>query len=89
MLVKILVDADACSKTALAICQQIANRAGVLTGDIAITQDLGLAALVLDKKVLALSPSGREYCPDKMEFLLEEREVKAKLRRSGRRTKGP
>ena len=51
MLVKILVDADACSKTALAICQQIANRTGVLTGDIVIIQDWGLAALVLAKKL--------------------------------------
>ena len=121
---KIIIDADACPKTVLAICQQVANRAGVTVwtvasfnhhitndnhvvvgsnpqeadmkiinltepGDIVITQDWGLAALVLGKKALALSPSGREYSPDKIEFLLEEREVKAKLRRSGGRTKGP
>jgi uncharacterized protein YaiI (UPF0178 family) len=121
---KILVDADACPKTVLTICQQIAKRAGVpictvasfnhhivsdhhvvvgsdpqeadmkiinLTepGDIIITQDWGLAALALGKKALSLSPSGREYCPEKIEFLLEERETKAKIRRSGGRTKGP
>lgn len=58
-------------------------------GDIIITQDWGLAAMVLGKQAHCLSPSGREYHPEKIEFLLEEREVKAKLRRSGGRTKGP
>jgi uncharacterized protein YaiI (UPF0178 family) len=32
---------------------------------------------------------GREFRAEKMEFLLEEREVKAKFRRGGGRTKGP
>lgn len=58
-------------------------------GDVVITQDWGLAAMVLGKQAKCLSPSGREYRPDKIEFLLEEREVKAKLRRGGGRTKGP
>lgn len=58
-------------------------------GDIIITQDWGLAAMVLGKKAVCISPHGREYRPDKIEFLLEEREVKAKLRRGGGRTKGP
>jgi uncharacterized protein YaiI (UPF0178 family) len=43
----------------------------------------------LGKEAKCLSPSGREFRSDRIEFLLEEREVKAKLRRSGRRTKGP
>lgn len=58
-------------------------------GDVVITQDWGLAAVVLGKGAKCLSPSGREFRSDKIEFLLEEREVKAKLRRSGVRTKGP
>jgi len=58
-------------------------------GDIIITQDWGLAAMVLGKHVKCLSPTGREYRSDQMEFLLEERDIKAKLRRSGGRTKGP
>jgi uncharacterized protein len=58
-------------------------------GDIVITQDWGLAAMVLGKPARCLSPDGREFRPDKIEFLLEEREVKAKLRRGGGRTKGP
>jgi uncharacterized protein YaiI (UPF0178 family) len=59
------------------------------TGDIVVTQDWGLAAIVLGKGAKCLSPSGREFRSDKIEFLLEEREVKAKLRRSGKRIKGP
>ncbi|MDR3592969.1 MAG: DUF188 domain-containing protein [Negativicutes bacterium] len=58
-------------------------------GDIVITQDWGLAAMILGRHARCLSPDGREFLPDKIEFLLEEREVKAKLRRGGGRTKGP
>ena len=58
-------------------------------GDIVVTQDWGLAAMVLGKGAAALSPIGRIFQTDTIEFLLEEREVKAKVRRSGGRTKGP
>lgn len=58
-------------------------------GDIIITQDWGLAAMVLGKPAYCLSPVGREFRADNIEFLMEEREIKAKLRRSGSRTKGP
>lgn len=58
-------------------------------GDIVVTQDWGLAAMILGKKAFCLSPSGREYCAETMDFLLEEREVKAKFRRTGNHTKGP
>jgi uncharacterized protein YaiI (UPF0178 family) len=57
--------------------------------DVVVTQDWGLAAVVLGKGAECLSPAGREFRSDKIEFLLEEREVKSKLRRSGGRTKGP
>jgi len=59
------------------------------TGDIVITGDWGLAAMVLGKGARCLSPVGREYRPEKIDFLLEEREAKAKFRRGGGRTKGP
>lgn len=59
------------------------------TGDVAVTQDWGLAAMLLGKGVHCLSPAGREFDPAKIEFLLEEREAKAKFRRGGGRTKGP
>jgi uncharacterized protein YaiI (UPF0178 family) len=58
-------------------------------GDIAITQDWGLAAMLLGKKARCLSPSGREFRSETIEFLMEERELKARLRRGGTRTKGP
>jgi uncharacterized protein len=58
-------------------------------GDIVITQDWGLASMVLGKPAYCLSPVGREYRSDNIEFLMEEREIKAKVRRSGGRTKGP
>jgi uncharacterized protein YaiI (UPF0178 family) len=56
---------------------------------VVVTGDLGLAAMVLGKKAKCLSPMGKEFHPEKIGFLLEEREVKAKFRREGGRTKGP
>jgi len=58
-------------------------------GDVVITQDWGLAAVVLGKGARSLSPAGREFLSDRMPFMLEEREMKAKFRRSGGRTRGP
>ena len=58
-------------------------------GDVVVTGDWGLAAVVLGKGAKCLSPMGREFHPEKIGFLLEEREVKAKFRREGGRTKGP
>jgi uncharacterized protein YaiI (UPF0178 family) len=58
-------------------------------GDIVVTQDWGLAAVVLGKGAWGISPGGREYRPDQMAFMLEERDMKARFRRSGGRTKGP
>ncbi len=58
-------------------------------GDVVVTSDWGLAAMVLGKGAKCLSPMGREFRSEEMEFLLEEREVKAKIRRGGGRAKGP
>jgi len=58
-------------------------------GDVAVTQDWGLAAMLLGKGVKCLNPDGREFSTNNIEFLLEEREAKAKFRRGGGRTKGP
>lgn len=58
-------------------------------GDIVVTQDWGLAAVILGKGGRAISPLGMIYNMDKIEFLLEQRHLKAKIRRSGGRTKGP
>ena len=58
-------------------------------GDIAITQDWGLAAMLLGKKVKCLSPSGKEFLLGNIDFLLEERALKERHRRGGGRTRGP
>lgn len=121
---KIIVDADACPRTVLQICQRVAHdytlpvltvasfnhniESGnhvvvgdasqetdiqvmnlARTGDVAVTQDWGLAAMLLSKGVQCINPSGLEYSATTIEFLLEERELKAKFRRGGGRTKGP
>lgn len=65
----------------------IMNR--VSAGDIVVTQDWGLAALVLGKKAQAIAPNGRIYSDSRMDQMLEERNLLAKYRRSGGRTKGP
>ncbi|MEW6623866.1 MAG: DUF188 domain-containing protein [Bacillota bacterium] len=58
------------------------------SGDIVVTQDWGLAAMVLAKGGMCIAPNGYIYNKDKIDFMLEERHIKAKHRRSGGRTKG-
>lgn len=57
--------------------------------DILITQDYGLASLALGKKVKVLHHKGFEYDNDNIANLLESRYISAKIRKSGKRTKGP
>ncbi|MDW7652123.1 MAG: DUF188 domain-containing protein [Bacillota bacterium] len=57
--------------------------------DVVVTQDWGLAAMLLGRGVFCLNPDGREYQSQNIEFLLEVREAKAKHRRGGGKTKGP
>ncbi len=65
----------------------LANR--LLRGDVLITSDYGLAALALGKGARALSFHGRIFTADTMDFLLDERHLKAAYRRQGGRTAGP
>ncbi|MBS3970178.1 MAG: DUF188 domain-containing protein [Clostridia bacterium] len=58
-------------------------------GDIVVTQDWGLASLVLSKGGNCIAPSGYVYSKEKIAFMLEERHIKAKVRKGGGRTKGP
>ena len=48
-------------------------------GDVVVTQDWGLAAMVLSRGARCLTPTGREYRPDRIDFLLEERRLKRKF----------
>lgn len=57
-------------------------------GDVAVTQDYGLAAMCLGKRAIVLDQNGRRYTEDNIQGLLEFRAFSAKLRRSGGRTKG-
>lgn len=58
-------------------------------GDIVVTQDWGLAALVLAKQGRAIAPDGRIYDSAQMGQMLEFRSELARFRRGGGRTKGP
>ncbi len=58
-------------------------------GDVVVTQDWGLASLVLSKGANCIAPKGHIYSKDTIDFMLEERHLKAKIRKGGGRTKGP
>ncbi len=119
---KIIIDADAVPRKALAICKKAAAdfsiklltvasfnhliesehhimvsdepqaadiRVANLTesGDLVVTQDWGLAALVLCKGAIVLTPKGRVFKSNEIAFLLEERDTMARIRRSGKGAK--
>jgi uncharacterized protein YaiI (UPF0178 family) len=57
--------------------------------DIVVTQDYGLAALVLGKKGKAISPTGYIFTERTLDSLLEKRHLRATARRAGFKIKGP
>ncbi|NTU88503.1 MAG: DUF188 domain-containing protein [Actinobacteria bacterium] len=57
--------------------------------DIVLTQDTGLAAMVLGRGARAISPRGRVHSLLTIDMDLELRHVEKKIRRSGGRTGGP
>jgi hypothetical protein len=57
-------------------------------GDIVVTQDYGVAAMVLGKKAFAISPRGYIYDDSNIDRLLFERHISAKVRKGGGRTSG-
>lgn len=65
----------------------LANR--VSEGDIVVTQDYGVAAMVLPKGAKALNQNGLIYSDENISSLLFERHLSQKVRRSGGRTNGP
>ena len=58
-------------------------------GDMVITQDYGLASLVLSKGGYAMDQNGMIYDNDNIEMLLLRRHVSKNIRRSGGKVKGP
>lgn len=60
-------------------------------GDIVVTQDYGLAAMVLSKKAHAIHQNGKWYTNDNIGGMLEQRAFAKKLRRASNKNhfKGP
>lgn len=56
-------------------------------GDIVVTQDYGLAAMVLPKKVQVINQNGLIYTTDNIDRLLFERHISKEVRRSGGKMK--
>jgi uncharacterized protein YaiI (UPF0178 family) len=61
----------------------------VQPGDLVVTQDIPLAARVLEKGAIALNPRGERYTPDNMAERLSMRNFMEELRGSGVQTGGP
>ena len=61
----------------------------VLPGDLVITADIPLAALVIDKQGFALNPRGEFYSAENIRQLLDMRNFMDGLRASGVDTGGP
>lgn len=58
-------------------------------GDIIVTQDYGLASLLLPKRCTVLHHKGFEYSNENIDHLLETRYMGSMIRKGGGRTKGP
>lgn len=61
----------------------------VQKGDIVVTQDYGLAAMVLSKEGYPINQNGLVYDNKNIEQLLFTRHISKKVRSSGGRIKGP
>lgn len=61
----------------------------IAKGDVVVTQDYGLAALVLAKRGYALNQNGLIFTNDNIESLLEQRHFARKIRYGGGRLRGP
>ncbi|MBQ7668992.1 MAG: YaiI/YqxD family protein [Clostridia bacterium] len=61
----------------------------VTKGDIVVTQDFGVATLVLGKGAKAINQNGMIYTNDNIDRLMFERFLGKKIRRAGGRTANP
>jgi hypothetical protein len=57
--------------------------------DVVVTQDIGLAAMVLGRGARALSPRGKVFRPETIDAEMALRWAEKEHRRAGGRTKGP
>lgn len=58
-------------------------------GDIVVTQDYGLAAMILAKQARAIHPLGNIYSQENIDGLLMQRYINQKARQANKRTAGP
>ncbi|HPF19971.1 MAG TPA: YaiI/YqxD family protein [Syntrophomonas sp.] len=58
-------------------------------GDIVVTQDYGLAAIILGRHAYALHPQGHRFTDANIEGLLMKRYENQKARQAGKRIAGP
>ncbi len=58
-------------------------------GDIVVTQDYGVACMVLGKNARAISPRGKIFTDQNITGLMEQRHISRKQRQRGNRTRGP
>ena len=65
----------------------ISNR--VVRGDIVITQDYGLASMLISKGCIVLHHTGKRFTKDNIDELIFKRHLASKVRRSGGKIKGP
>jgi uncharacterized protein YaiI (UPF0178 family) len=61
----------------------------VQKNDIVISQDIGLAGLLIRKDVIVVTPRGKRYTDANIDTALQFRYLSAMERRSGKYTKGP
>ncbi|MDW4225722.1 YaiI/YqxD family protein [Staphylococcus saprophyticus] len=61
----------------------------VHSDDLVVTQDYGLASLLLNKAKIVMHHKGFIYNQENINTLLEQRHASAQFRKSGGRTKGP
>ncbi|BDU51711.1 YaiI/YqxD family protein [Haliovirga abyssi] len=57
--------------------------------DIIITQDYGLATILIEKVYAVIHPKGMRYTKFNIESLMFQRHMGQKMRNAGKRTKGP
>ena len=81
--IKVIVVSKGIDAVDFAILNNIEN------GDIVITQDYGLASLVLSRNSYAINQSGMVYTNENIDELLYSRYISKKMRNSGARIKGP
>ena len=81
--VETLVFSKGCDSVDFALVNKVSK------GDIIVTQDYGLAAMVLSKGGYPINQNGMIYTNENIDQLLFTRHISKKIRKSGQKIKGP